>query len=326
MSCREWLTGNSSPRGEDEVTSSGELSCESISKKFSNGKVALSDVSFTTPTSGIFTLIGRNGAGKTTLTRIVATLLEPSSGRATINGLDVMTDARKLRQMIAVVPQEGRTVSWMTPRQTISSYLLWRGVSISESRSLADEAMAKVGIESYSKRLNSTLSGGIKRKVLVAMVLASDAQIIFLDEPTTGLDPISRRQLWDVLTELGEKRFVFLTTHYLEEAEAVSDRIGVLNDGRLLAIGTMQELRNQLKYRYTLRIPSNDAKISPFEGEKVVRKDGELQIMTTEDGALKISRELVEQKTRFSMNPVDLDDVFYYIVSEDEGRRGVAKQ
>jgi ABC-2 type transport system ATP-binding protein len=302
------------------MTSAGELNCNGISKKFSNGKVALSTVSFTTPTSGIFTLIGRNGAGKTTLTRILATLLEPSSGRATINGLDVMRDAKKLREMIAVVPQEGRTVSWMNPRQTISSYLLWRGVGYSESRKLADEAMLKVGIETYAHRMNSTLSGGIKRKVLVAMALASDAQIIFLDEPTTGLDPISRRQLWDVLTELGEKRFVFLTTHYLEEAEAVSNRIAILNDGRLLSIGTMQELRNQLKYRYTLRISNRDAKLGSFEGERFVRKDGELQIMTTEEEAIRISRELVDQKTAFSLNPVDLDDVFYYIVSEDESR------
>jgi ABC-2 type transport system ATP-binding protein len=302
------------------MTLKGELNCDGISKKFGNGKVALSTVSFTTPTSGIFTLIGRNGAGKTTLTRILATLLEPSSGRATINGLDVMRDAKKLREMIAVVPQEGRTVSWMNPRQTISSYLLWRGVGYSESRKLADEAMLKVGIETYAHRMNSTLSGGIKRKVLVAMALASDAQIIFLDEPTTGLDPISRRQLWDVLTELGEKRFVFLTTHYLEEAEAVSNRIGILNDGRLLSIGTMQELRNQLKYRYTLRISNRDAKLGSFEGERLVRKDGELQIMTTEEEAIRISRELVDQKTAFSLNPVDLDDVFYYIVSEDESR------
>ncbi len=300
------------------MVSTGELSCEGVSKRFSNGKVALSTISFTTPTSGIFTLIGRNGAGKTTLTRILATLLEPSSGKATINGLDVMKDAGKLRQMIAVVPQEGRTVSWMTPRQTISSYLLWRGVAYSESRKLADEAMLKVGIESYAHRMNSTLSGGIKRKVLVAMALASDAQIIFLDEPTTGLDPISRRQIWDVLTDLGEKRFVFLTTHYLEEAEAVSNRIGILNDGRLLSLGTMQELRNQLKYRYSLRVSNRNAQLGSFEGERFVRKDGELQIMTTEEEALRLSRDLVDQKVAFSLNPVVLDDVFYYIVSEDE--------
>jgi ABC-2 type transport system ATP-binding protein len=296
----------------------GELVCEGIVKKFSNGKVALSSVSFSTPTSGIFTLIGRNGAGKTTLTRILATLLEPNSGKASINGLDVMRDAKKLREMIAVVPQEGRTVSWMTPRQTISSYLMWRGTGYAESMKVADAAIQRVGIDAYGKRMNSTLSGGIKRKVLVAMALASDAQIIFLDEPTTGLDPISRKQLWNVLTDLGKERFVFLTTHYLEEAEAVSDRLGILNDGRLLSIGTMQELRSRLKYRYTLRIPKTGVGLPAFEGETLARRDGETQVMTTEEDAAKLSKQLVDQKVAFSMNPVDLDDIFYYIVSEDE--------
>src|ERR1700691_1249744 len=110
------------------MSAHGELVTEGLTKSYGKGKLALSSVSFAVPTSGIFTLIGRNGAGKTTLTRILATLLEPSSGRATIDGLDVMNDARRLRERIAVVPQEGRTVSWMTPRQTISSYLMWRGV------------------------------------------------------------------------------------------------------------------------------------------------------------------------------------------------------
>ncbi|MDG6926161.1 MAG: ABC transporter ATP-binding protein [Nitrososphaerota archaeon] len=297
---------------------SGELVCDGIVKRFSNGKVALSSVSFATPTSGIFTLIGRNGAGKTTLTRILATLLEPNSGRASINGLDVMSDANELRHRIAVVPQEGRTVSWMTPRQTISSYLMWRGVGYSESMKLADVAIRRVGIDAYGMKMNSTLSGGIKRKVLVAMALASDADIIFLDEPTTGLDPISRKQLWNVLTDLGKERFVFLTTHYLEEAEAVSDRIGILNDGRLLSIGTTQELRSRLKYRYALRIPGTGVDLPPFEGEKFTRRDGETQVMTTEEDAAKLSRELVNRKVAFSMNPVDLDDIFYYIVTEDE--------
>jgi ABC-2 type transport system ATP-binding protein len=300
----------------------GELVCDAISKKFSNGKVALSDVSFTTPTSGIFTLIGRNGAGKTTLTRILATLLEPNSGRASIDGMDVMTDADRLRKRIAVVPQEGRTVSWMTPRQTISSYLLWRGLGYSESMRLADEAVVTVGIEQYRDRLNATLSGGVKRKVLVGMVLASDAEVIFLDEPTTGLDPISRKQLWDVLIEMGEKRFVFLTTHYLEEAEAVSDRIGILNDGKLLSIGDMDELRAKMKYQYTLKIPDGKADLGPFQGEKIVGRSGEVQLLTSEEEAVRISRELVDSRTRFSLGPVDLNDIFYYIVSEDEKARG----
>jgi ABC-2 type transport system ATP-binding protein len=305
--------------------SKGELVCDAISKKFSNGKVALTDVSFTTPTSGIFTLIGRNGAGKTTLTRILATLLEPNSGRASIDGMDVMTDADRLRKRIAVVPQEGRTVSWMTPRQTISSYLLWRGLGYSESMKLADEAVVTVGIEQYRDRLNATLSGGVKRKVLVGMVLASDAEVIFLDEPTTGLDPISRKQLWDVLMEMGEKRFVFLTTHYLEEAEAVSDRIGILNDGKLLSIGDMDELRAKMKHQYTLKIPDGKADLGQFQGEKIVGRSGEIQLLTTEEEAVRISKELVDSRTRFSLGPVDLNDIFYYIVSEDEKTRGQGK-
>ena len=309
------------PRGDAETTSRRELVCEGVTKEFSGGKVALSSVSFSTGTSGVFTLIGRNGAGKTTLTRILATLLEPSAGRAMINGMDVMNDAGELRKLIAVVPQEGRTISWMTPRQTISSYLMWRGTGYSESMKTADDAMKRVGIEAYSRRMNSTLSGGIKRKVLVAMVLASDAEVVFLDEPTTGLDPISRRQLWDVLVELGEKRFVFLTTHSLEEAEAVSGRIGILSDGRLISLGTMDELRAQVKYRYTLRIPRGDVRLPGFEGEQFRRRDGELQVITTEQDAVRISQELVNQKVKFSMNPVDLDGIFYRKVSEDERER-----
>src|ERR1700719_1251765 len=181
--------------GSSSPSSSGSLSCDDIAKVYPNGKQALSSVTFSVPTRGIFTLIGRNGAGKTTLTRILATLLEPTSGSASIDGLDVMSDARKLRERIAVVPQEGRTVAWMTPIQTISSYLLWRGYGYGESKSRAAEAIARVGIEKYADRLNRMLSGGIKRKVLVAMVLASEARVIFLDEPSTGLDPISRREL-----------------------------------------------------------------------------------------------------------------------------------
>ena len=136
----------------------------------------MSSVSFSIPTHGIFAIIGRNGAGKTTLARILSTLLEPSSGRASIDGLDVMADANRLRNRIAVVPQEGRTVYWMTPVQTVSTYLMWRGVGYNDSMRRAREAVVQVGMGEQADRLNRTLSGGMKRKVLVAMVLVSDAQ------------------------------------------------------------------------------------------------------------------------------------------------------
>jgi ABC-2 type transport system ATP-binding protein len=150
-------------------------------------------------TTGIFALIGRNGAGKTTLVRILATELEPTSGSASINGMNILKQADKLREKIAIVPQEARAIRWMTPKQTVMSYLLWRGYSYKNARTLADESLEKMGLKNYANVLNTNLSGGTKRKVLIATVTASEAEIIFLDEPTTGLDPISRRELWEIL-------------------------------------------------------------------------------------------------------------------------------
>ena len=291
----------------------GEIQCEDISKVYGTGKQALSSVSFSIPAQGIFAVIGRNGAGKTTLTRILSTLLEPSSGRASIDGLDVMVDAKKLRERMAVVPQEGRTVAWMTPVQTVSAYLLWRGIGYRESLKRAEEAVVRVGLEKQADRLNRTLSGGMKRKVVVAMVLASDSEFIFLDEPSTGLDPISRQELWKLLIDLGKDRFVLLTTHYLEEAESVADRIGILNDGRLLTLGSMDELRRTLKHQYSLKVARGvDLKVA--EGEIVTLSNGQLQVLTTQDEALEISKRLIEQRAQFSVNPVTLDDIFTYKV------------
>ena len=280
---------------------------------YDGDKTALSDISFAIPAHGIFSLIGRNGAGKTTLARILSTLLEPSSGRATIDGLDVMADANKLRERMAVVPQEGRTVAWMTPVQAVSAYLLWRGLGYKESRRKAEEAIAQVGMEEQADRLNRTLSGGMKRKVLVAMVLASDAEFVFLDEPSTGLDPISRQDLWKLLIELGKERFVFLTTHYLEEAESVADRIGILNDGKLLTLGNMDELRARLTHQYSVKVPKG-VDLPPVRGEKLTLSNGLVQVLTTKDEALEISHHLIERKAQFSVNPVTLDDIFTYMV------------
>jgi ABC-2 type transport system ATP-binding protein len=306
------------------MSKTGEISCEGITKVYEGGKTALSSVNLNIPAHGIFAVIGRNGAGKTTLARILSTLLEPSSGRATIDGLDIMTDAKKLRERMAVVPQEGRTVAWMTPVQTVSAYLLWRGIGYKESLKKAEEAVVNVGLEGQRDRLNRTLSGGMKRKVLVAMVLASDAEFVFLDEPSTGLDPISRQALWKLLIELGKERFVFLTTHYLEEAENVADRIGILDDGKLLTLGNMDELRGRVKHQYSLKVPKG-VELPSVQGEVLNLSNGTVQILTTKDEALAISHELIERKAQFSVNPVTLDDIFTYMAGaiDPEIREGM---
>lgn len=291
----------------------GELVCNGLGKVYSGGKRALSSVSFRIPTSGIFALIGRNGAGKTTLTRILSTLLEPSEGGASIDGLDVMADANRLRERMAVVPQEARAIAWMSPVQMITSYLLWRGLDLREAKRRALDSVEKVGMREHANKLNRNLSGGMKRKVLVAMVIASGADLIFLDEPTTGLDPISRKELWELLIDLSKDRFLFITTHYLEEAERVADRIGILDDGRLLVLGSMEELRAKLPHQYCLRV-SAGADLPTFEGEKRLGRDGQVQVLTSQEDAMHISRSLLERKEKFSLNPVTLDDIFYQMV------------
>jgi ABC-2 type transport system ATP-binding protein len=246
-----------------------ELVTESLTKSYGGSTKALDEVSFSAPSSGIFALIGRNGAGKTTLVRILATELAPSSGSASINGIDVVKDDKKLRERIAIVPQEARTISWMTPKQSAMAYLMWRGFVHSEAKKRAEESLARLKLEKFEDTLNRKLSGGTKRKVLAAMVLASEADIIFLDEPTTGLDPISRKDFWEILRELARDRFIFLTTHYLEEAEQLADTLGILGWGRLVAVGAVPSIRGMTRYQYSVKLPANSPVPGVAQGEVI---------------------------------------------------------
>lgn len=290
------------------------IECTNLTKQYGKEAPALDHVSLSTETKGIFALLGRNGAGKTTLIRILATELESSSGSASINGMDVMNDAGRIREQIAVMPQEARLVPWLTPRQTIYSYLLYRGFGRREASSKVSAALAKLGLGQYENTVNRHLSGGVKRRVLMSMILATDAKILFVDEPTTGLDPLIRADLWATLNELKKTHFIFLTTHYLEEAERLADRIGILEEGRLLCLGTLDQLRSAVKYQVSVRILHGD---SPFEtnvGEVIKSADGSTQIFTTEEEADRLTERLVSEKKRFSIYPISLEDVFYYLV------------
>ncbi len=295
----------------------GTLECRELTKVYQDHRKALDSVSFQVQTRGIFGLIGRNGAGKTTLIRILSTELEPTSGSASLNGMDIMQQAEKLREKIAIVPQEARAIRWMTPKQTVMSYLLWRGYTYREANRMAEESLRKLSIDQYANVLNSKLSGGTKRKVLIATVTASEADIIFLDEPTTGLDPISRHELWDILRELGKTRFIFLTTHYLEEAEQLADHIGILKDGKLISIGTLAELRSSSKYQYSIKLPPKAPIPQVTDAEVITSQSGLTQIMAHEAEAFRLAKLLSEQGTKFSITPVTLDDIFFHLVGQN---------
>jgi len=291
------------------------ITVKNLTKVYENKTVALKNISFSIQSNGIFALIGRNGAGKTTLLRILATELLPSSGYAEIDGIDIIKDPWTIRKRISVIPQEARVIPWLTPKQTITSYLMYRGLSISEAKRRAEENLKRLGIESYANKLNRVLSGGLKRKVLVATVISSEADILFLDEPTTGLDPISRNELWEILNEIKKERFIFLTTHYLEEAERLADNLAILEKGELAGMGTMDDLRSKFSRKYSIRILDNTS-ISFDYGEMVKGYDNKIQILADEREAELITKELIDKKIKFSYNPISLEDIFYYLVKK----------
>jgi len=302
--------------------SASQITCSNLTKIYGNSKTkALDSVNISLPSRGIFVLIGRNGSGKTTLVRILATELEPTSGRAMIDGLDVVREARKVRQKIAIVPQEARPIPWMTPMQTVQSYLLWRGFSYREAKRRTRETLERLGLGGSVNALNRSLSGGSKRKVMVATVLSSEAEVIFMDEPTTGLDPISRREFWETLREIGKDRFTFLTTHYLEEAEQLADQIGMLDRGQLIRMGTLEQLQQSVPYNHSIRIISKPAPTLPelVKGEIVTSTDGNVRVLTSEEEAFRISKELTKSGHKFTMNLVSLDDIFFYLARRKSG-------
>ncbi len=192
-------------------------------------------------------LLGRNGAGKTTFLKIASTLLRPTSGTIEIFGEDADRHPERARPYIAVVPQEGKPFFHLTPREQIYTYLRARGIGRETAKSRCEAAIAQMGLESVADRLSITLSGGQRQRTMVATVIATEAPLLFLDEPSIGMDPFARRGVWDSLKGLTRKgSTLLLTTHYLDEAEVLSDRLYIIEGGRVLTAGTADELKRSL--------------------------------------------------------------------------------
>src|ERR687885_2702497 len=216
-----------------------------LSKIYNGSKhSALSNVSLAVDAGKIFTLLGRNGAGKTTFIRICATQLLPSSGYIRILGYDILQEPDKVRNLISIVPQEGRPLRALTPWDHVYNWLQIRGDSRRVARDKATEILLKLDLYDARDRPAMNLSGGMKQKILVAMAMATDAQLLFLDEPTIGLDPVSRRQVWAAIKDWNDKGgSILLTTNYMDEAEIISEYIVIIDKGHIIAEGTVRDLR-----------------------------------------------------------------------------------
>lgn len=268
----------------------------------------------------IFTLLGRNGAGKTTFLRIASTQLMPTSGTVTVLGLDVVKRATQLRERIAITPQEAQTIYPLSTRDHVMLSLRMRGMAKAEATSRAQAAMDALELTEVADTNTDWLSGGMKQRVIVAMAIATDAELVFLDEPTIGLDPLNRRRVWDQLTRLKrEGRTIILTTHYMDEADALSDRLVIINKGKIVAQGTPESVKTSFTNR-TSRVDVYD-RFSEKELEsygRVVRVASRYRVLTDSEGAKRLGDEAVARGANIAIGPVSLDDVFVDIVGEAE--------
>ena len=290
----------------------------SVTKTYKGSrKPALDSVSLTVESGKVFTLLGRNGAGKTTFVRMCATQLAPTSGTIKVLGYDVVRQPREIRDLVSIVPQEGRPLRALTPWDHIYNWLQIRGESRGVAREKTESILRRLELYDARDRPAMNLSGGMKQKILVAMAMAAEAQLLFLDEPTIGLDPVSRRQVWSAINEWKSKgQSILLTTHYMDEAEMLSDYIVIVDSGKTIARGTIQELRKVIpqNIRVDISADGTDQESLRNYGSVVDTGTGMLRVFTYESAARDLSDFALKKNLSFNVSPVTLDDVFVYLV------------
>ncbi len=216
---------------------------KNLVKKFGD-KTAVNNISLEIRDGELFGLLGINGAGKTTTLRILSCLSKATSGDAFIYGKSVSENSDEVKKIINISTQETAVASNLTVRENLIFTAGIYGYSKSERIKKADKMIKDFSLEEVSGKKAKILSGGWQRRLSIAMALITEPKILFLDEPTLGLDVIARRELWKIISELKGKTTIILTTHYLEEAESLSDRIAIMADGNIKAVGTSQEIKN----------------------------------------------------------------------------------
>lgn len=221
-----------------------EIDIKDLTKKYKD-VVAVDNLNIQIKKGEIFSLLGTNGAGKTTTIKILSTLLLPSNGEVKINNFDLIKDKMKIKEIINISPQE----TAIAPNLTVLENLeFMAGIyQIKNKKEKIDTLIKTFNLEEVLNKKAKNLSGGYQRKLSIAISLINSPQILFLDEPTLGLDVISRKELWKAIKELKGKVTIILTTHYMEEANSLSDRVGIMNKGKLIALGTPNELIKKSK-------------------------------------------------------------------------------
>jgi ABC-2 type transport system ATP-binding protein len=260
---------------------------QGLEREFAGGIKAVDGVDLEVAEREIYGFLGPNGAGKTTTVRMLTTLLRPTGGSATVAGHDVVDEAKEVRQAIGVALQEAALDPLMTGTELMRLQATLHGMTAEVGRRKAEALLERVGLTDAADRRVGTYSGGMRRRLDLASALVHEPKVLFLDEPTTGLDPVSRKAIWEEVSRLNsEGTTVFLTTQYLEEADVLADRVGIIDDGRIVAEGTPGELKAQVgRPHLEVHIADGDAQ----RAEEVVAKLGKR--LPSKDGAVLVELE-----------------------------------
>jgi len=289
-------------------------------RKSFGDQTVLDGIDLLIPEGSVFALLGPNGAGKTTMVRILSTLIPADGGRASVGGHDVAAEAGAVREVIGVTGQFSAVDNLLTGRENLILMADLYHLGRTEGRRRADELLERFDLADAAGKIPANYSGGMKRRLDLAMTMVSRPRIIFLDEPTTGLDPRSRRTVWDIVRGLvAGGTTVFLTTQYLDEADQLADRVAVLDHGRFVAEGTPAELKRLVPGGHVLlgftghHALDAAARVLP----EAARDDENLTLRVEEDGRVRSMRVLMERiddaaldVDSLTVHTPDLDDVF----------------
>jgi len=225
------------------------IAIEGLTKEFEDIK-AVDSLTLSISEAEVFGLLGPNGSGKTTTINCITGILKPTSGTVRVRGLDIRTQGPEARQILGVSPQESAVYQYLTGKENVELFGRLYSVPKGALRQRADYVLEKVGLMEESGRRVGRYSGGMKRRVSIAMALVTDPKIVLLDEPTVGMDPQARRSVWDFILELRDKgKTIVLTTHYMEEADELCDEVGIIDHGRLIELGSPTDLREKYRAR-----------------------------------------------------------------------------
>jgi ABC-2 type transport system ATP-binding protein len=289
---------------------------------------ALDNVDMAIAKGRLFAFLGRNGAGKTTFIKIATALLMPTAGTVQLFGIDVVERAREIREQIAIVPQEVKPFYHLTPREHIYEYLRVRGATPETAKSRTDEVLQGMGLLPHQDIPAMVLSGGLQQRTVVAMVLATEAPFLFLDEPTLGMDPFARRQVWEVIRQAVRKgSTVLLTTHYLDEAEQLSEELAVIEGGHSLYQGTPEALKSKVRREIRLQFDSGFSKLELASYGEVFEERGRITLLTTRNRVPELTQLALSRNIAINVGPVTLEEAFLTLVGrtiEDEDSEALA--